>query len=215
MACSLTRIRNQRSAGGGGCETLETDDRSHLFTIHHCFAACTWLRLIVLVLVRTCPSLPAHHASHSTLRKLATDRHEASTFPVGRSVAPVERSASARPCVWPSLGPFSPSRGKLQRPCSPRFPSQCNIYTLATDPDPAVGCFQRSPVATRNFTSRSRHLLPKSRHPARPAGPSLMRSARPNTQSPPPSATPCPRYSSSTSTLPRRWEEKTRPLRPA
>lgn len=95
VACSLTRIRNQRSAG-----VLRHWKRTIVHTyLHHCFAASAWLRLLVLVLVlvRTCPSLPAHHASHSTLRKLATDRHEASTFPMGRSVAPVEI------CVCPSV----------------------------------------------------------------------------------------------------------------
>lgn len=94
VACSLTRIRNQRPAGVV---------RHWKRTIVHTCLPPVRLRLLP-VLVRTLITATAARVSSiSTLRKLATDRHEASTFPVaGRSHQDQQDRRSASAQLWTS-----------------------------------------------------------------------------------------------------------------
>lgn len=203
VACSATRIRNQRPARG-----LETLGRT---IFHTACRLCACLRLLVLVLelelVRTPITVPARVSWPQTLRKLATDKTRGTHVPGG----PVGRTTTHKICVCPILVPpppalspplsLAPFRNSLPRKRS--FAPMQRIFHACHGA--GSGRSEKGPVATRNLTSRTRHLLSKSRPSARPAGPSLMRSARPNTQSPPPSAL----------LRPRNMEENARPSRPA
>lgn len=186
-ACSLTRIRNQRPAGVV---------RHWQRTILHTCLPPVRLRLRLPVLVRTLITA-ARASSIQTLRKLATDRHEASTFPVASRSHHDRRSAYAQLlsfCLRSSLPPLLSLARLLSShspPCTRSFcshPLPLPIFPMqhfCARHGAGSGRSVESLVATKNLTSRSRHLLCKSRPSARPAGPSLMRSARPNTQSPP------------------------------
>jgi hypothetical protein len=215
----------QSTVSEGGCETLETDDRPHLLVywvtallpVRGCEVSSARAR------ARACAcacaghsSLRAHHALFTqpyASWQLTDTRHPRSRGP--------GRSHQHEICVCPSvsLALFVPSPSPFSREASaeatlaPRFHSQCNASTRLP-PSRTRPLFVLSGVLsqTRNFTSRSRHLLPKSRHSARPAGakPNAVSQAEHSISSAVSHSLP-----SSSSTLPRNWKKGPGPFRPA